>query len=564
LSTPPVKSLLFIRPDAMGDLVLFTPVLNAFQQLWPETKISVIIQKKHLSLKDLFSPKINWIAITFDPWKSNPFDVKPEVSEITDIVKTLAPDLVVAACSKRSWLDSIISSVATNARHVAFKTAEHDPYWTEQFMWAFGKEACVTYKEIAPEETSEQDWQKSYGIVRYLTKKSTATTAPEFDLPEALNTQAKSLLKKLGLEGSQFAVCASAGSANVAIKNWPTENYAYTISHLETNRKIRTLVIGHTSESEAMASLKAKLSSKETVFWLGSDEDLPLLTALINQSLFYFGNDTGPMHLAAACKKPVLGIFGGGTWPRFKPAAKRSIALHIPLPCYSCNWDCPFKDAPCIKAVSKESVIESIDILLETKDSNLNEVRALPDSLISLPHVLTNASELYKISTGEHLKREVTLIKTAALAAEKDKAIQMHHKANKELTEALVGQDKTLKEKDLEIELIKRAADAMDLEIKSQTQHSESKDKLIKSLHSDNQLKQNEITHLLDEIEQKDASILSLHEANAERVEDLKTQATALLQKEAMIANLAKECEERLAIIKLMEAEIARLSSSQS
>jgi hypothetical protein len=62
-------------------------------------------------------------------------------------------------------------------------------------------------------------------------------------------------------------------------------------------------------------------------------------------------------------------VFGGGTWPRFVPAARRSISLVHPLPCFGCAWDCPFGDAPCLKAITVPDVTAALLEIL--RDSNV-------------------------------------------------------------------------------------------------------------------------------------------------------------------------------------------------
>jgi len=550
------KSVLIIRPDAMGDLVLFTPTLQALLEIWPKTAISVIIQKSHSSLAKILFPQVNWITIDFDPWKKNPFEAKPAIESVRKLAATLNPDFLIAACTKRSWLDSVIADAIPNAKRFAFKTNTPDPYWNEHLLWATNKQTYPTFETIASEGPGEQDWQKNLGLITCLTGKTVNAKKPVITLPKDVLLSGEDTLKQLNISTAQYAVCAVAGSVNVKIKSWPTSHYAKVIDTLSSTYKIKTLLVAHLSEKETVDEIKQLVQTKDTASWLGSDNDLPLLTALINQSSFYFGNDTGAMHLAAACDKPVLGIFGGGTWPRFIPAANRFIALHIPMPCYGCNWDCPFGDAPCIKSIPVDRVTEAIDTLLNTKHS-LNEVRALPPTSLNLDELVKKASEKHQALTRIQQEREATLIKTAIQAGEKDKVIENLHQVNEEINNAR-------KESSVQLDLMRRAADVMMIEIKSQTQHSESKDKLIKSLHADNLMKQDEITHLLDEIEVKDASILSLHEANEAKLETLKIQSAALLEKEAMIADLAKACEERLVVMKHMEAEIARLSGPKA
>jgi hypothetical protein len=88
------------------------------------------------------------------------------------------------------------------------------------------------------------------------------------------------------------------------------------------------------------------------------------LGGLLEMARFYLGNDTGAMHLAAALGRPVVPIFGGGTWPRFQPVARRSLTIVQPLPCFGCAWDCFFGDAPCVRTISPGSVRRALERFL--------------------------------------------------------------------------------------------------------------------------------------------------------------------------------------------------------
>jgi hypothetical protein len=86
---------------------------------------------------------------------------------------------------------------------------------------------------------------------------------------------------------------------------------------------------------------------------------LPELLGLTQLSAGYVGHDTGPMHVAAAMNKPALAVFGGGTWPRFRPAVTPSVALLVGVPCVGCGWVCAFEQPYCIKSVPADEVLRA-------------------------------------------------------------------------------------------------------------------------------------------------------------------------------------------------------------
>lgn len=89
------------------------------------------------------------------------------------------------------------------------------------------------------------------------------------------------------------------------------------------------------------------------------------LVELIAKSKLVISNETSAVHIAAATRTPVICIQGGGHFDRFTPypnqADFKPICVYETMPCYNCNWECPFMNEeshtyPCISAVSVNQV----------------------------------------------------------------------------------------------------------------------------------------------------------------------------------------------------------------
>jgi len=140
-------------------------------------------------------------------------------------------------------------------------------------------------------------------------------------------------------------------------------------------------LLGHASEKQVLSEVQEE-SGKfgyRPCMWLGNDGDIPLLCSLLDKCLFYFGNDTGALHMSGALNRPVVGVYGGGTWPRFIPSSFRSVAFVQKLPCFGCNWLCFFSDAPCIRTISVDRITTALSkwldssIIQEYKEIDLQE-----------------------------------------------------------------------------------------------------------------------------------------------------------------------------------------------
>ena len=84
------------------------------------------------------------------------------------------------------------------------------------------------------------------------------------------------------------------------------------------------------------------------------------MAAVLRRCHLFIGNDSGPVHVAAAAGVPVVGFFGPGEYERFKPWGVRHEAIRIGLPCSPCSQDCAFDDPRCIRGISLDRAKEVI------------------------------------------------------------------------------------------------------------------------------------------------------------------------------------------------------------
>jgi hypothetical protein len=156
------------------------------------------------------------------------------------------------------------------------------------------------------------------------------------------------------------------------LKEWEPGQFAAVVAHMERRHGLKTLLIGSRPEQPLLAEVRrrAAIEGASPGVWVGEPSDLTTLVGLIAQARLFVGNDTGPMHLAAAVGLPVVARFGGGHWragapePRFQPLAPRAIVLTRALECFGCGWECWLGHAACMSLVSLADVVEAVDRLL--------------------------------------------------------------------------------------------------------------------------------------------------------------------------------------------------------
>lgn len=79
----------------------------------------------------------------------------------------------------------------------------------------------------------------------------------------------------------------------------------------------------------------------------------------------FISNDSGPMHIAAAFRVPLIAIFGATDSSETSPWVDNAVILDKHLPCAPCKKrECPLKHHNCMKLITPDEVIESVNALL--------------------------------------------------------------------------------------------------------------------------------------------------------------------------------------------------------
>ena len=408
-------SLLVIKADTLGDLVVFTPTIRALRAGLPGTRIAVVVREAYLDLGPLIEPGVEWIGTSLDPFTEGPEARRDELARVRAAASGISPRLVIAASSRRNWLETVLAADARDARRIAF-ASEDDAFFATQLRVALGVEAAGLFEEIPPAPADEPDWRRSLRLASAALGRAAAVAPPALTPGERGQTE---VLARLGLGGGPYAVCAPAGFANVRLKTWPVERFAAVIADLRKNHGLPTLLVGSAAERGHLEQIP-----NAAAIWTGGTGDLPLLAGLLSRAAVYLGNDTGAMHLAASTGVPVVGIFGGGTWPRFTPAARSGAAVVHPLPCFGCGWDCAFGHAHCLDRIEVGDVTAAVGRAL---GGAAFEARVIDRMDAGTRALVADVAQRHRDAQAGHLARQRKLEELTQLDREKDQEILAQH-----------------------------------------------------------------------------------------------------------------------------------------
>lgn len=540
-------NVLYIRPDTFGDIVLFEPALRELMAAWPQARHTLLVRSGYETLAPLFPPALHWQVTPINPFKQSPAEARTDFDSLLSILGNEPPDLIVATTLNRTWLESALAVSLPKARGVALGQARVDPLFTTSLALEFGDKAPEAFHEQVVADEDALEWENNLRLVDHLLGKSVARNRPSLSVPAAAATEASKWLKKHKVAENECVALFPAGVANVQIKAWPPERFAQTAVWLHREHRLPLVLLGHTSEAtilEEVASHIASLGAPCPPIWLGRDGEIHVLAALLKSSRFYFGNDTGAMHLAAAVDRPIAAIFGGGHGLRFKPIARQAVTIIHPLPCFGCKWDCHFGDAPCVKSLKVTDVQAALTKLLEAGDQPIDAVHKVSNISPEAIQLIAASTPRYQKLQQDRLDRQYKIEQLTHQGREKDKENADLKNAADAIKSELEGE---CAKKDIEIAELKDEADTKDSEISALKNETDNKDVEITSLKSETNVKDKEISQLKREADTKDTEIEQL-KATCDEREALIFKLTDIvkdIQRQVAEINAAREQQEQ-------------------
>jgi ADP-heptose:LPS heptosyltransferase len=194
---------------------------------------------------------------------------------------------------------------------------------------------------------------------------STKESGARLQLSESLVSGAAALLRRRGLDPEKDLIVAMFPGALNAIKMWPADRFAQLADHMAAKYGARILLCGSNSDRERGERI-CGLTSTPPANVIG-DTTLSELAAVLRLSALYVGNDSGPLHIAAAVDTPTVSILGGGHFGRFLPYPDtlRHRAIFEPMPCYHCNWRCIHDTVRCVQEISCDAVWHETQRMME-------------------------------------------------------------------------------------------------------------------------------------------------------------------------------------------------------
>lgn len=147
-------------------------------------------------------------------------------------------------------------------------------------------------------------------------------------------------------------------------KSWPAHQFAGLIDYIQGKLGLKVALLGG-DQDQGIA--KAILEHVDT----GCRSLVGRLTvlemaALLRRAALFVGNDSGPMHIAAALDTPVIGLFGPADPRVWGPAGQGHTVFYKGVDCRPCfPGGCLRGEQNCMRLIALDEVIPVVERMLE-------------------------------------------------------------------------------------------------------------------------------------------------------------------------------------------------------
>jgi lipopolysaccharide heptosyltransferase II len=298
-----IKSILVIKPGAIGDLLQITPTIRELKRQLPEARITVMVGIEGTIPLFVHNPHVSEVLV-YD--RKGLHKSIPAFLRLLWRVVTTRYDMVINF--QRSSIGTWLITLAAMPR----KVLVYHKTRTRRVHAVLNHLETIRPLGIDPEHVNLD---------------------LELHIPVEDEQLAENKLREGGLTDRPL-VAVNPGASSL-IKCWPTYKFSRLIERLQRELQVGVVVVGGPEErylydaiAEGMEQPPLDLVGKTSLLTLG---------AILKRCVTLVSGDTGPLHLATAVGARVVALFGAIDPDRTGPMGIGHVVVrHTEVPCVPC------------------------------------------------------------------------------------------------------------------------------------------------------------------------------------------------------------------------------------
>ena len=333
------KRILVVKLDHLGDVILATPVFSNLRQTYPNAELhaltgtwSRVVLERHPEVRTV----IDYNSPTF--CRTGQSTSLKQAFQLYRKLRHEKYDLIVEL--RGDW------------RTAGFSFLRLTPHRLSRAALQIENKLGLSRFSGTHETTRNLDVLRHAGI---LTSIQTAT----FLVTTEEKKWASDFLATYKID-KQYPLLAIHPGSPIPLKRWLPERYAELADWLISEKETQVLFVGVQDEVPIITEIQ-RLMQERTINIAG-ETTLTQLASILHTCNVFIGNDSGPMHLAAAVGIPTIGLYGPGDPTRFAPIGTQSQTIRRKLDCPPCSGaTCRFRKDGCMSEIQVTDVIQVLE-----------------------------------------------------------------------------------------------------------------------------------------------------------------------------------------------------------
>lgn len=341
---------LIVKLSSIGDVVHTLPAVAALRQAYPNSRITWVVERAAASIL-AGNPTIDEIiVIDTRAWRKKFWKTTIWQDVIQSIKKLHSKPIDISFDFQGLLKSAAIALLSPSQKRIGF---------SDEGLREKASKVFLTHQINVDDQLHiiEKNLQlvSSFGV----------TPQKPYQFPILVSKTDESyiddLLAKDNLE--QFAIVNPGGGWPTKI--WSAERFGKISDWLWENYQLNSLVTFGPGE-ENLAQSVVNASSLGHTFLVNTT--LKQFVALTRRAKLFIGGDTGPLHLAAACTTPIVGIYGPTKPHRNGPFDPSDVTVGLDL---ECRTNCHRRQCP----TNNECMDISIEMVKRAIENRLQQTK---------------------------------------------------------------------------------------------------------------------------------------------------------------------------------------------
>ena len=339
-----IRRIVIRGPNWLGDAVMCEPALSQVRTLFPQAEITLLVKP---GIADLLAqhPEVNRTLVYDDRGRHAGLVGKWTLAAV---LRRHRFDL--AILFQNAFEAALISFLAGIPRRFGYATD--------------GRTLLLTDPVTVPPRTAQRHQVEYYwDLLKPLGGHGPAPAPRLFVTPDE-SALIAGRLADAGIGPSDPVIGVNPGSTYGHAKRWLPDRYAEVVNRVVTDvqgrsgARVGVAILGAKGEEPLGKAIADQIKTRTVV--CSGQTTVRELMALVKRCQLFLTNDTGPMHVAAAFKVPLVAVFGPTDWQTTSPFGVDAQLVRQPVSCAPCLLrECPI-DHRCMTGVTVEQVYDAV------------------------------------------------------------------------------------------------------------------------------------------------------------------------------------------------------------